>query len=125
MRGEVKRYDLNRGTATAGKRTVAGNTYVVVIFPERDGENRVIVYADKTHGKDHGFFESLTGAKDKPYDEIVRTRINANKEQAPQLAKIINRAVNTLSDHLEETASTEDAVLGALEANADAHESDE
>jgi len=125
MKGETKRYDMRRGTATAAKREIAGNTYIVTIFPVKNGEQQVIVYADKTHGDDHGFFRSLTGAMEKPYDQIVRTKIDPNKEQAPQLAKIVNRAVGTLSGHLEKTASTEDAVLGALEANADAHESDE
>jgi hypothetical protein len=125
MKGKTKRYDMRRGTATAAKREIAGNTYIVTVYPVRDGEQRVIVYADKTHGDDHGFFKSITGRMDKPYGQIVRTKIDPNKEQAPQLAKIVNEAVNALSGHLENTSSTEDAVLGALEANADARESEE
>lgn len=125
MKGETKRYEQRRGTATAAKREIAGNTYIVIIYPPKDGTQSTYIYADTTHGDDHGFPKSLNGMWDKPYKNIHATELQPSKKQAPQLAKAVNKAVQTLSSRLEQTASTEDAVLGALEANADAHEQDE
>lgn len=125
MKGDTKRYEKRRGTATAAKRQIAGNTYLVIIYPVKDGTQSVYIYGDTTHGDDHGFPSSLNGMWDAPYKRIHSGELNPNKKQAPQLAKLVNKAVQTLSSHLEQTASTEDAVLGALEANADAHEEDE
>lgn len=110
------------------KRDIGGNTYLVIVIPSDDVgySHHVTVHGDKKHGKDKGFPDGTYGyeVRDK-YDYLTGTKVRDNKELAPVVAKAVNAAIGELTGHLEQTKSKEDAVLGALEANADAHESDE
>lgn len=127
MRGDVERIDGSYGTDTMAKREIAGNTYLVVVKPRPDenGESHhVAVLADTVNGDDHGFPHSTDNfvLRNSGYDSLVSGGVMEGEKLAPVISKAVNKAVGMLTDKLEETKSNEDAVLGALEANAEVHE---
>lgn len=129
MKGETRRFKGRHGTDTIAKREIAGNTYIVVVAPigETRYSHAVVVYADKINGDDHGFPESAMTHKvrNKGYKALTQNKVRKDKELSPVIAKTVNEAVSELTGYLEDTKSQEEAVLGALEANAEAHEGDE
>lgn len=129
MKGETRRVKGRNGTDTIAKREIAGNTYIVVVAPIDDTRysHTIIVWADKVDGADNGMPSKSRAykVKDKGYDELAATKVRKDKELAPVISKTVNKAVGKLTNTLEDTKSQEDAVLGALEANAEVHEGDE
>jgi len=111
------------------KREIGDNTYLVIIATN-DGDNishKVIVYGDTVSGEDHGFPEDTMGytLRNTDWDQLVYADVKNSEKLAPVVSKAVNQAVGKLTGHLEDTKSQEDAVLGALEANADVHESED
>jgi len=128
MKGTTRRVEGRNGTDTMAKREIGNNTYLVIVLT-RDDDNishQIIVYADKVNGEDYGFPEDTMGytLRQSDWDELVYAKVKHGKELAPVISKAVNQAVNKLTGHLEDTKSQEDAVLGALEANANVHEED-
>ncbi len=127
MKGEVKRYGSD-GQHILAKRDINDNTYIVAIVPTDDHgySHHVAVFADKKHGNDHGFPDGTSNYRIRKanYDSLTGSKVRNDMELAPAISKAVNQAVNKLTGHLEDIKSQEDAVLGALEANANVHEED-
>jgi hypothetical protein len=127
MKGEVRREDGRWGTDTMAKREIGENTYVVLVQPlndERNASHVVSVLADTVNGEDLGFPNGLRKyeIRDSGYETLVSGTVAENEKLAAMISKGVNKAVGILTDKLEETKSNEDAVLGALEANAEVHD---
>jgi len=129
MKGETRRVDGYKGTDTMAKREIGGNTYLVIVTQRNDDDisHEVAVYADKVNGDDHGFPEdTIPYTIDRTgWDKFVSGTVKHDEELAKVISMAVNQAVNKLTGHLEDTKSQEDAVLGALEANAAVHENEE
>jgi hypothetical protein len=129
MKGDTRRVEGRNGTDTMAKREIAGNTYlVIVVTMDSDTHSHtVIAYADKVNGHDLGFPDNTMGyvIRNSDWDELVHGKVKHSEELALVISKVVNQAVGKLTGHLEDTKSQEDAVLGALEANAEVHEGDE
>lgn len=123
MKGETRRYESKNGTIVAAKREMLDKTYIVSVYPENRGQRVVIVYADEMTGEDHGWpNDDNFGTMNADYDKVVYRKFPADADKSVEVAKIINEAVRKLEATIESDNSTEDAVLGALEANAEVHE---
>lgn len=129
MKGETRRVEGRDGTDTMAKREIAGNTYLVIVATKESDNisHQILVYADKVKGEDHGFPSDTMGytLRSTDYDQLIYAKVKHDESLAPVISKAVNQAVGKLTDTLEQTKSQEDAVLGALEANANIHEDDE
>lgn len=111
------------------KRDINGNTYVVVVYPERR-KQEVAVYADDD-GADHGLPDvpaHIGSHHNYPYQELHReTQFNPRITSASEpletfVSQTVNAAVCKFEDKLEDQTDLETKVAAALEANKEVHE---
>lgn len=123
MKGDVIRYESRHGTTTEGKRDIGGDTYVVRVIPLDDARysHIIVVSADSITGEDHGHIES-NGETYNDYSRITSRKIRHGSDLAKEVSKAVNKAVKHVNNKMETISSNEDAVLGALEANAEVHD---
>lgn len=118
---ETRKYQSTHGTAIATKREINGNTYLVVLFPEKSsGERLVIVYANTIDGRDDGWPLDLYGMMKPDYDSIIRYRFHGEVDKG--VATAVNRAVDYIESRMESVENDEEKVLSALDANQEVHE---
>lgn len=110
-----------------GKREINGNHYVVVVFPFGEGKNarhrsrrRVTVYG----GEEDKGYPDLVYKIGQKYDQLASITDKSWEDKRPlenHISEVVNEAVCTLEDRIEDREETLGKVEAALEANAEVH----